>query len=57
MTARMEIYLDIAGREEAMGVALLAIDRAVAATVRENILIGSWEERLDAFGETSRDKL
>lgn len=38
MTARIRIYLDIAGVDEARGVVILAMDRAEVASVRANIL-------------------
>lgn len=39
MIARITIYLDIAGRDEAKGVVIWVMDRAEAASVRENIVM------------------
>lgn len=39
MTARISIYLDIAGLDEAKGVVILVMDRAEAASVRENMVM------------------
>lgn len=51
MVARTLIYLDIAGPEVAMGAAMLTMDRAEAAMVRENILSGC--KRVDLVSRVS----
>lgn len=44
MTARVRIYLDIVGADEAKGVVILVMDRAEAASVRENIVMVVWRD-------------